>query len=71
VKVATLPPDLKRAARDAISACGLDFGAVDCATVQTPRGQGVTVFEVNSAPGLIPRKITMLAEKLRAIESDM
>jgi glutathione synthase/RimK-type ligase-like ATP-grasp enzyme len=71
VRVATLPLELKRAARDAIAACGLDFGAVDCATVRTPRGEGVTVFEVNSAPGLIPRKVSMLAEKLRVLESEL
>lgn len=45
------------AAKNAVAALGLDFGAVDVAI--TPSG-GVVVFEVNSAPGLA-NKVTAAA----------
>lgn len=70
VRVSSLPDDLKRAARDAIQTCGLDFGAVDCATIQTPNGVRSTVFEVNSAPGLIPRKVDLFVTKLHELYLD-
>lgn len=64
IRVADLPRDLKRAARDAIQATGLDFGAIDCATIQTASGTRPTIFEINSAPGLIPRKVELFKNKL-------
>lgn len=65
VRVADLDRELKNAARSAIREIGLDFGAVDCATIQ--ESPGITIFEVNSAPGLIPRKIELLKTKLEEI----
>lgn len=65
VRVADLDRELKNAARSAIREIGLDFGAVDCATIQ--ESPGITIFEVNSAPGLIPRKIELLKTKLDEI----
>lgn len=70
VRVASLPTELKRAARDAIQTCGLDFGAIDCATIQTPNGVKPTIFEVNSAPGLIPRKVDLFVAKLHELYLD-
>jgi glutathione synthase/RimK-type ligase-like ATP-grasp enzyme len=68
VRVASLPNELKRAARDAIDKCGLDFGAIDCATTQKPDGRtGVTIFELNSAPGLVPRKVDLLVNKIHEL----
>ncbi len=65
VRVSDLDRELKNAARSAIREIGLDFGAVDCATIQ--ESPGITIFEVNSAPGLIPRKIELLKTKLEEI----
>lgn len=65
VRVSDLNRELKNAARSAIREIGLDFGAVDCATIQEL--PGITIFEVNSAPGLIPRKIELLKTKLEEI----
>jgi glutathione synthase/RimK-type ligase-like ATP-grasp enzyme len=65
VRVSDLDRNLKNAARSAIREIGLDFGAVDCATIQ--EYPGITIFEVNSAPGLIPRKIELLKTKLEEI----
>lgn len=65
VRVSDLNRELKNAARSAIREIGLDFGAVDCATIQ--ESPGITIFEVNSAPGLIPRKIELLKTKLEEI----
>lgn len=39
-------------AKRAVTALGLDFGAVDIGLVQTPRGVTAAVLEVNLAPGL-------------------
>jgi glutathione synthase/RimK-type ligase-like ATP-grasp enzyme len=64
IRVADLHRDLKRATRDAMQTVGLDFGAVDCATIQTRDGVRSTIFEINSAPGLIPRKIELFKTKL-------
>lgn len=66
VRVSELPTNLKNAAREAIKKIGLDFGAVDCATIQ--ESPGITIFEVNSAPGLIPRKVDLFVEKLKEYE---
>lgn len=65
VRVSELNTDLKNAARSAVREVGLDFGAVDCATIQ--ESPGITIFEINSAPGLIPRKIELLKTKLEEI----
>lgn len=67
VRVASLPTDLKRAARDAVNQCGLDLAAVDCATIQTPSGTKSTIFEINSAPGLVPRKVDLLVSKIHEL----
>lgn len=42
--------ELDKAAKEAVEALGLDFGAVDCA--RSRRSGEVCVYEVNSAPGL-------------------
>ena len=49
VRLNTLSANLKNAAIQAVSVLGLEFGAVDCATLQdnTP-----TIIEANSGPGL-------------------
>jgi len=68
VRVADINSELKRAARDSIEKCGLDFGAIDCATVRKPDGRtGVTIFELNSAPGLVPRKVDLLVTKIHEL----
>lgn len=70
VRVNSLNPDLKRAVRDAVQLIGLDFAAVDTATIQTSRGIKPTIFEVNSAPGLIDRKADLFVNKLRELYLD-
>lgn len=70
VRVSSLSPDLKRAVRNAVQTCGLDFAAVDCATIRTPDGIKPTIFEINSAPGLIDRKIELFTNKLHELYLD-
>ena len=48
--VGVVPDCVKSAARDAVAACELDFGAVDVGH-HAPSGR-VCVYEVNTAPGL-------------------
>lgn len=55
---------LREAARMAVSALGLDFGAVD---VAFRKGGGVVVWEVNKAPGLEGGSLKRYAEKLIAM----
>lgn len=52
---------LRNAAKAAVAALGLDFGAVDVALLQ---GGGVVVWEVNKAPGLEGGSLKKYAEKL-------
>ena len=70
VRVSSLNPDLKRAVRNAVQTCGLDFAAVDCATIRTSTGIKPTIFEINSAPGLIDRKIELFTNKLHELYLD-
>jgi glutathione synthase/RimK-type ligase-like ATP-grasp enzyme len=70
VRVGSLNPDLKRAVRDAVQLIGLDFAAVDCSTIRTPQGVKSTIFEVNSAPGLIDRKAELFVNKLHELYLD-
>ena len=70
VRVSSLNTDLKRAVRNAVQTCGLDFAAVDCATIRTPQGIKPTIFEINSAPGLIDRKIELFTNKLHELYLD-
>jgi glutathione synthase/RimK-type ligase-like ATP-grasp enzyme len=70
VRVNSLNSDLKRAVRDAVQLIGLDFAAVDCSTIQTPQGIKSTIFEVNSAPGLIDRKVDLFVNKLHELYLD-
>lgn len=70
VRVSSLNPVLKRAVRDAVQLVGLDFAAVDCATIQTSQGIKSTIFEVNSAPGLIDRKAELFVAKLHELYLD-
>lgn len=63
-RVSELPRSLKDAARKSVSIVGLDFAAVDCGTIQKGDHQDVTIFEINSAPGLIERKLDLLVAKL-------
>ena len=69
IRVSELPIELKNNARKAMKEIGLDFGAIDCATIKDDNDNIVTtIFEVNSAPGLIPRKIDLLVSKLTELE---
>lgn len=68
VRVSELLQELKNNARNAVKKIGLDFGAVDCATIQKNDNISTTIFEVNSAPGLIPRKIDLLVSKLTELD---
>lgn len=56
-----LKQSLRDAARDAVKALGLDFGAVD---VAQRVGGGAVVWEVNKAPGLEGGSLKKYAEKL-------
>lgn len=69
VKVSTLDRDLKDMVRRAVKdVVGLDFAAVDCATIRLPDGSvSSTIFEVNSAPGLIDRKLELIVTKLQEL----
>jgi len=53
---------LRSEARMAISACGLDFGAVD---VCVDKEDKAWIFEINTAPGLIDRKAEKFALRLK------
>ena len=56
-----VPEGIRSAAKQALNAIGLDFGAAD---VYVDR-QGVAgVFEINSAPSLVPRKLRKLCIKI-------
>ena len=68
VRVSELPRDLRNAARNGIREVGLDFGAVDIATINRNGRIECSVFEINSAPGLITRKIELLRDKLQEME---
>jgi hypothetical protein len=50
------------AAREAHNASGLHFSAVDCCITEDNKPY---IFEVNSAPGLINRKLVILAENIK------
>ncbi len=67
VRVASLNPELKRVVRNAVQTCGLDFAAIDCAMINTDRGPKPTIFEINSAPGLVPRKVDLFVNKIREL----
>lgn len=47
--------EMREAAKKAVKACGLDFGAVDVGRV---RGGGFVVLEVNTSPGFDPKGST-------------
>lgn len=70
VRVNSLDRGLKENVKNAVSRIGLDFAAVDCATISTNHGQDSTLFEVNSAPGLIDRKIDLFVNKLHELYLD-
>lgn len=63
IRVADLPANLKRACVNAAQIMVLNWSAVDACTLPEEKA---CIFEVNSAPGLIPRKAQKLAEKLLA-----
>lgn len=67
IRVSSLNPDLKRIVRNAVQTCGLDFAAVDCAMINTSNGPRPTIFEINSAPGLVPRKVDLFVTKIREL----
>ena len=69
VRVSSLDQDLKNMVRRAVKdVVGLDFAAVDCATIQLPDGRtSSTIFEINSAPGLIDRKLDLFVSKLHEL----
>lgn len=50
--------NLRAYARAAVTSLNLDFGAADCCT---SKDGGISIFEVNSAPALIDRKIKILS----------
>lgn len=56
-----LPAAVNEAAREAVEALELDFGAVD---VASDRNGGVCVYEVNTAPGLEGSTLTAYADAL-------
>lgn len=56
--------ELDQAAKDAVEALGLDFGAVDCARCSDGR---VCVYEVNTAPGLEGTTLQSYARAFRAV----
>lgn len=58
-----LPDDVKLQACNAVSALGLDFGAVDVAYRE--REDKAYVLEVNTAPGLIGTTLSRYAESIR------
>lgn len=70
VRVSSLDRGLKENVKNAVEKIGLDFAAVDCATVNTPEGVSSTIFEVNSAPGLIDRKIDLFVNKIHDLYLD-
>jgi len=71
VRVSSLDSSMKSMVRRAVKdVVGLDFAAVDCATIQTDRGVSSTIFEINSAPGLIDRKVELFVNKLHELYLD-
>lgn len=66
VRVSSLDPIMKSMVRKAVSeVVGLDFAAVDCATIRLPSGNiSSTIFEINSAPSLNERKLDLFVAKL-------
>ncbi|MFA5753293.1 MAG: hypothetical protein WC910_09505 [Bacteroidales bacterium] len=56
-----VPHGIRHAAISAATATGLDFGAAD---VYVDTQGRVGVFEINSAPGLVQRKVDKLAVKI-------
>lgn len=67
VRVSSLDRGLKENVKNAVEKIGLDFAAVDCSTINTPQGISSTIFEVNSAPGLIDRKIDLFVSKIHEL----
>ena len=69
VRVSSLDPELKNMVRRSVKdVVGLDFAAVDCATIRLPDGRtSSTIFEINSAPGLIDRKLDLFVNKLHEL----
>ena len=69
VRVGSLNPGLKNMVRRAVKdVVGLDFAAVDCATIRLQDGStSSTIFEINSAPGLIDRKLDLFVNKLHEL----
>lgn len=65
VRVSSLDRNLKEMVRKAVSDCDLDFAAVDCATIRKDGRIEPTIFEINSAPGLIDRKLELFVRKIR------
>jgi len=61
-KIAETDQNLKDYSRKAMRIVNLDWGAVDCC--MDTKG-GIYIFEINSAPSLIDRKVTKLASKIR------
>lgn len=61
IRVADLNQSLKNHALSAARILQLNWGAVDCCMSVSDKPY---IFEVNSAPGLIPRKAQKLAEKI-------
>ncbi len=65
VRVSSLDSEMKSMVRRAVTeVVGLDFAAVDCATIQTEHGVSSTIFEINSAPGLNDRKLDLFIRKI-------
>lgn len=64
----SLPDSAKQAAVQAVTALGLDFGAVDLA--QNKSGK-VVVFEVNTAPGLEGTTIQKYADAIKTYQQSL
>lgn len=67
IRVSSLDRGLKENVKNAVEKIGLDFAAVDASTIYKDGQLDSTIFEVNSAPGLIPRKIDLFVSKIREL----
>lgn len=64
----TISDSVREVARDAITALGLDFGAVDLAVSASGK---VVVFEVNTAPGLGGTTVTHYTEAIKQYRNSL